>query len=230
MPCNHRGLSYPCLCKSHVVGSKPYRLEKTKSPHENQAILLDELKEVAPEIQLESHTCGLHTLRTIYRAYGVEPEKENLRTRLGLDVPSNPLDPESTGTLQLDMLRVLAQDGFDFELLDFSEEDVPHRLLAHLSNTNMAAALIKRRQNGNLHWVALRYESESKVKVIDSLFEQPYSEPLEDYVNNVMLSAIMLSPAEPGQPRLSVDEAHWVGVYDMLQTVRRYRELASKPD
>ena len=200
---------------------------KMKSPHENQAILLGELRQVAPEVQLESDTCGLHTLRAIYRAYGVDPDQENLRTRLGLDVPSNPLDSETTGTLQLDMSRVLVQDGFTFEFLDFSAEGAHLRLSSHLMSNNMAAVLIRRRQNGNLHWVALRAESDSSATVLDSLSEQPYSEPLEDYVKNYMLSAILISPAENGQDLPSVELAQHRGAYDMLQTVWRYRQLSS---
>ena len=70
------------------------------------------LEEVAPEVQFEKHTCGLHTLRSIYQAYGLNPDAENLRVRLGVDVQANPADPTSTGTVQPDVLQVWIRTAF----------------------------------------------------------------------------------------------------------------------
>ena len=70
--------------------------------------------------QTEPHTCGLHSLRSIYRAYGLNPDEHELRERLGVDTPANPADPTSTGTLQPDISRVLAQDGFLIHALDLN--------------------------------------------------------------------------------------------------------------
>ncbi|MCC6798176.1 MAG: hypothetical protein IT366_23890 [Candidatus Hydrogenedentes bacterium] len=201
--------------------------EKIGGPHAIQIAQLD-LKEVAPEIQMESHTCGLHTLRTIYSAFGLNPDLENLRFRLGVDRPANPLDPESIGTLQPDMFRVLLQDGFEFERLVVSKPNVNEELVKALKNNKLAAALIRRRQNGNLHWVVLRSESDSKVTVIDSLEAKPYSEPLPGFIDECLLSCILVAPAAAPDTEVSegdIEWAHMEGSWEMVESVKRYKLL-----
>ncbi|NUM54592.1 MAG: hypothetical protein HUU46_13180 [Candidatus Hydrogenedentes bacterium] len=180
-------------------------------PHAIQ-LAQQELREVAPEVQLESHTCGLHTLRTIYSAFGLNPDLENLRFRLGVDRTANPLDPESIGTLQPDILRVLVQDGFSYERVYLSIPDAADEITSSMKDNKMAAALIRRRQNGNLHWVALRYESDSSVRVLDSLEKEPYVEPAQAFVDDCLLSCIVVSPSHnpPGEDT-DIEWAHLEG-------------------
>lgn len=201
--------------------------EKLGGPHAIQIAQRD-LKEVAPEIQMESHTCGLHTLRTIYSAFGLNPDLENLRFRLGVDRPANPLDPESIGTLQPDMFRVLLQDSFEFERLGLSKQGISEELVKALKNNKLAAALIRRRQNGNLHWVVLRYESDSKVTVIDSLEAKPYSEPLPGFIDECLLSCILVAPAASPDTEVSdgdIEWAHMEGSWELIESVKRYKAL-----
>lgn len=127
---------------------------KTRMNHERLRVKAQAASEVLPELQVESDTCGLHTLRVMYKAYGLDPDLENLRNRLGIAVPTNPLDRSSTGTLQPDMLRVLVQDGFDYRLWTDGYPSFEVGIKDHLEN-HMAAALIRTRQSGNLHWVAV---------------------------------------------------------------------------
>jgi hypothetical protein len=197
---------------------------KSKTPCENQRILARELRQIAPEAQLEDDTCGLHTLRAIYAAYGIDPDKENLRTRLGLDVPSNPDDPESMGTLQFDMVRVLLQNGFDCA---FMQPTNGAQLTAHLAATHMAALLIRRRQTGHLHWVAAAHASDRFIQVIDSLAPQAYAEYADDFSRDCILSGILISTSMRHETTPDViRKAHHASVWEMLQTVARYRELS----
>ena len=69
------------------------------------------------EMQTEGSTCGLHALSSVYRAHGLNGEVFRLRARLGIDIPALPFLEHTTGTLQPDLLRVLAQDGFRGTLL-----------------------------------------------------------------------------------------------------------------
>ena len=193
-----------------------------------------ELRDVAPEVQLESHTCGLHTLRTVYSAFGMSPAEANLRLRLGIDRPGNPLDPESIGTLQPDMLRVLVQDKLSYERLYLSVPNAAEQLTSSLKGSKMAAALIRRRQNGNLHWVALRYESDASVRVLDSLEKDPYVEQAQPFVDDCLLSCIVVSPTPfPEEDAVDIDWAHLEGSWEMVSSVERYvaieKRLKPKP-
>jgi len=179
------------------------------------------LKDVGPEAQFEKHTCGLHTLRVIYKAYGLNPDDENLRFRLGVDIKANPIDEESTGTLQPDMLRVLLQDGFMYTILPIKEEKkATIKLLNHLEKGNMAAILISRRENGNMHWVAAQKKINGKIAILDSLFPEPYLEEPHSYTRECILSCILLEPNPPNE--VYPEQELWDGSRALYQTMKRY--------
>lgn len=185
------------------------------------------LAEVGPEAQFEDDTCGVHTLRVIYKAYGLEPDGENLRARLGVDVPSNPADEMSTGTLQPDILRVLVQDGFRYEFLDLeNESEAAARLAAHLRGGDMAAVLIRRRENGHMHWVAAYRMPGEEIEVLDSLVEKSYLEEPEAFVAETMLSCVLVKPSgleSEDYARATVD-----GTRELISVMERYREIGRK--
>ena len=104
------------------------------------------------------------------------PDLENLRVRMGVDVPANPLDKTTTGTLQPDLLRVLTEDGFMFSLLDPDSPKAQATLEEHLQDGHQVIALIRRAENNNLHWVVLSGLSEDGLEVVDSLW-QPTRRP-----------------------------------------------------
>lgn len=197
---------------------------KGNAPYVQQSPI-ERLRAAAPEAQLESHTCGLLTLRAIYKAYGMDPDKSNLRVRLGVDVPANPFDPESIGTMQPDILRVVVQDGFDYTILR-KASDTATELLASLGDKRMAAVLIRRRQNGHLHWVALQYESPTTIKVIDSLAAEPYSEPIEPFMDECLLSCIILSPTKKARTdrelKEDIKDAEFDGLAELASSVEHY--------
>lgn len=184
------------------------------------------LAEVGPEAQFESDTCGLHTLRVIYKAYGLEPDHENLRARLGVDVPTNPMDPTSTGTLQPDLLRVLTQDGFLHKPLDLSNDYLASETLTqHLDSGNMAALLIARKENGNMHWVAAYRMAGDTIEILDSLFEESYTVNPSDFINQCVLSCILVEPSNlpPGETLPQTDL--FTGSDELFGTIRRYLKL-----
>ena len=183
-----------------------------------------QLHDVAPETQFESHTCGLHTIRVIYKAYGLDPDLENLRFRLGIDVPANPIELDSTGTLQPDLLRVLVQDGFDYKLLPLDDiSESKEALLDHLKSGNMAAALISRRENGNMHWVAAKKVLDEKIVILDSLFPDVYEEEPFSLLRECVLSCILVEPSRIGN---NDSRAHLLdGLNALKNTVQRYKEV-----
>ena len=150
--------------------------------------------EIVPERQVEPHTCGLHSLSSLYRAYGLEAEAMRLRFRLGVDKPLSNLVPTSRGTIHPDMLRVLSQDGFMTTVVRPSSADAPERVSRHLANGHYAVALTKVNE---FHWVVLGAGpefSQGRVEVCDSLHEHKYLEPFEDYLADRVYSLLLVKP------------------------------------
>lgn len=177
-----------------------------------------------PILQLESHTCGLLTLSAAYTLYDLQPEEKNLRYRLGVDVPANPLDSSSTGTLHPDLLRVLVQDGFTYEMPSpFLDADV--RLRNHLQTGNVALILIRRRETGGLHWVLADALDGDSLRIVDSLQTLPVTEPIADYFNHRVLSAILIKPnpsfPDPLGSGPAVAQAHRDGAAEMVRVKQR---------
>lgn len=204
---------------------RPRIQSKTEAYHAVAVASYERLvEEVAPEAQFESHTCGLHTLRSIYRAYGLDPDEENLRVRLGVDVPTNPADRSSTGTLQPDLLRVLEQDGFVYELIDLEQGRAAERAwLGHLGSGHLAAVLIRRPQTGGMHWVVADRLESGKVMIADSLEPDPYLVDPRGYLEDCVLSVILMAPGDEGA---SGEASGWMldGAGELLKTVKRYSE------
>jgi len=202
---------------------------KSKLPHENREILAKQIKRVAPEAQLEDNTCGLYTLRAIYRSYSLDPDVENLRNRLGLDVPANPMDSRSTGTLQFDLLRVLVEDGFEYSLINPTGESASKDLLRHVGIGQMAAVLIRRRESGNLHWVAVAGARGRTLKVVDSLETEPYTENTASFLDECAISCILVNPRKSeDHPIAYLKQAEYDGVMEMMTTARRSLALREK--
>ena len=147
-----------------------------------------------PESQTEGHTCAVHSLRAIYRAYGLDPGEENLRFRLGTDFYSLVWMRDSTGTLHPDIHMVLTQDGFQYQTVNPRSESDRKDVMEHLASGHLAMALIRRRQNQNLHWVVLELNRNGEVRVADSLVSEPYPEGGEEFWKSVVISTIMVKP------------------------------------
>lgn len=140
---------------------------------------------VVPEKQTEGHTCGWHSVRSIYHSYGLVLEDYNLRERLGVDRKSVPFFTSSKGTVHPDILRVLDQDGFSYEHVAINDLEQLHKLHLHLEHGFSALVLINRRQNDALHWVVFSGMAENRYTIADSLEENLYFEDLLFLAGNV---------------------------------------------
>lgn len=172
-----------------VVGTPDYYSAKYsraggQAPTATPAVLV-------PENQTQPHTCGFHSISTIYRAYGMDPEASRLRFRLGTDMPTNLLAQGSTtGTIHPDILRVLGQDGFETQVV-LPGETLAVRLRGHLESGHPALVLTR---VSTWHWVVAASIREGKVTVCDSLQPTAYEEPLEAYSSERVYNVILIRP------------------------------------
>ena len=172
---------------------------------------------LTPKEQTDGHSCGYLALAAVYESYGMNPKKARLRQRLGTDKRAVPFSHESIGTLQPDMLRVLNQDGFKADLLKLGNEYSNDRLIVHLLSGQYSLALIKRKENGNLHWVVLTGYGEGMITVGDSLVDHIYHEPITEFSKTNLLSAILLNPAITDSPK-GHSRQHRQGFWEMVKT------------
>ncbi|VAX39449.1 hypothetical protein MNBD_PLANCTO03-1223 [hydrothermal vent metagenome] len=147
---------------------------------------------IQPEVQTEPHTCGLHSLSSLYHAYGLNPEERRLRFRLGTDKPINNWIPDTRGTIHPDMLRVLGQDGFDAEVLLPGSQDTLGRLRAHLDAGHFAVVLIK---PSEFHWVVAAARDGDNALICDSQRRDLYPVPMESYLRDEVYSLMLVRPA-----------------------------------
>lgn len=147
---------------------------------------------IAPVAQTEPHTCGFCGLSAIYTAYGLSPAAQNLRFRVGVDMPLSHLAPKTRGTIHPDILRVLGQDGFSTQVLWADEAAKSDALAAHLEGGHYALALIRANE---LHWVVLSGVKEDRVIICDSLRPELYEEVLAEYLRDRVYSLVLIRPA-----------------------------------
>ena len=131
-------------------------------------------------------------------------------------------DSSQTGTLQPDMYRVLAQDGFEFSSLDVDIADAITNLERHVSSGNFALALIQRRETGHMHWVVVAGVQDRQLLICDSLKSQPYLEEPENWWKECVLGIVLLKPAS-ARNRIPVWKLHWTGTLDMREAFHRMR-------
>ena len=172
------------------------------------------------EEQTEGFTCGVHSLSTVYKAYGLDPEAERIRWRLGVDTKAVFYVSDSTGALHPDMYMVLAQDFFIINLPSDYGQAGWDEMRGHLEAGHPAVLLIKRRENGNLHWVvATRSLEDNRVEVYDSLFDLPYTEGPE-FLTDHVVTAMRVRPTPNGEQVTSSIDAHLEGM-DALNAARK---------
>lgn len=181
-------------------------------------------KPLEVEQQVEGHTCGMHSISSVYKSYGLDPEAADLRFRMGVDRLANPFDKTTLGTVQPDLLRVVHQDGFATALLDLQEPEPAQKILReHLESGHYAVTLIRRRQNGNLHWVVLSAWRDDTLTVVDSLADTPYPEPVADFMENHVLSVVLMKPAGENASH-SIFGSNVRGIGEMGDTYKRMRQ------
>jgi hypothetical protein len=168
------------------------------------------------ETQTEPHTCGLHAMRSMYRAYGLAPEAFNLRFRLGTDEPAMRADKDSTGTLHPDLYRVLAQDGFAIEVLDLDADVASKALQNHLAWQQLALAVVYR---STYHWVLIGPSNrDGELVLYDSLKDEAVAMTIDVFLDSA-LSITLVEPSA-GEP-LSASRAHSLGLSEMAKLYQR---------
>lgn len=177
------------------------------------------------EKQTEGFTCGLHALSTVYEAYGLDAQAERIRWRLGVDTKAVAWMGDSTGALHPDMWMVLTQDYFEIETV---EPDAPlawETMHAHIHAERPAVLLIKRRENGNLHWVvATRALDVDTIEIYDPLFDEPYVET-PDFLDKHIVTAMLIQPTLDGEMAMSSIDAHLAGMAALTNATKRIKAL-----
>lgn len=204
-------LLFPMTCVVSGISSKSGAWHSDDRPTQTATT-------TAPIPQFEDHTCGFLALAAAYRAYGLDPEAENLRFRLGVDRVANPYDAESTGTLHPDLLRVIRQDRFAYTFLDPTNATSQQSLCEHLQQQQLALLLITRRENGNLHWVAADQCEDERFRIVDSLKDEPVWED-DTFLSQHVVSIVCLRPTEAGD--VADADPHLDGVAEMNRVRKR---------
>ena len=152
-------------------------------------------QEAQPIWQDEAHICGYLALSSIYAAYGIDREVAKLRFRLGVDQRGNAFDASSLGSIHPDVFRVMYQDGFVLQDVDLDTPRFNPLILAHTYQRHLVLFLIKRPQNGNLHWVVAvdpEDESAGSLRIIDSLVKEPYNVDSKAFIDTYVVSALLV--------------------------------------
>ena len=177
------------------------------------------------EEQTEGFTCGVHALSTVYKAYGLDPEAERVRWRLGADTKAVAWMGDSTGALHPDMYMVLVQDFFEVDELDRYGADGWADMVAHLDSGHPVVLLIRRRENGNLHWVvATDTIDRDTIQIYDPLFDEPYAEKA-DFLTDYIITAMLVKPTADGEQAMSSVDAHLAGMAALTDATKRMKAL-----
>ena len=187
-----------------------------------------------PEVQQEPHTCGVHTMRSLYRAHKLNPDEHNLRFRLGADIPAFTALASSTGIVQPDLCRVLAQDGFHVRVTDPEDTSANQQLVNHLAAGWKCVALIRRPQNGHLHWVLVQSSSAEPgigadlktVELVDSLEFDPVVVDLSEFLRFQAVTLIFPEPSGASEP--SIRKAYRQGIRALRNTPDRMKLLNAR--
>lgn len=168
------------------------------------------------------HTCGLRAMEAAYTAYGLDPGVMDIRYRLGTDFAAVPTDPESTGTLHPDILRVLAQDGFATTVVDLEASDATQQLAGHLAEGQLALAVV---YSSTYHWVLLAPGDDAEMLwLVDSLADHGAARDINSYVKDETLSITLIQPRDPFDDSPSRSAQHLLGTREMARTYDRQSE------
>ena len=186
----------------------------------------DMLEPIIAIKQEDGHTCGLLAVSAIYKSYGLDPLERRLRQRLGVDAPAYMYDSSSTGCIQPDIYRVMHQDGFTLENVSLEETRSAEVLVQHLDSNKCALALIRRAENGNLHWVVIDGMSGDDIQVHDSLSEAVLTQPAEAYLSERVVSLLLVAPSEEAD-RVPIWRLHLAGALDAWEAINVRRMVTS---
>lgn len=170
-----------------------------------------------PKLQKDSFSCGFLAMEALYESYELDIVKANLRGRLGTDKPAIPFLADSKGTLQPDLFRVLAQDGFEYFPINAKKIKNLDPIIDHLKTEHYALALVKSEKTGGLHWVVFTEIVEGEVVIADSLGAQIYNRKVGNYFDERVLSVVLVKLNETVINKKN-NENHKRGLVEMLKT------------
>jgi hypothetical protein len=179
-----------CIPALFIAGPARYYSAKFgDAPHSQRPTAVPAA--LVPETQTEPHTCGFHALSSVYRAYGVDPNRADLRFRLGTDVPLVNVDPSTAGTVHPDMLRVLKQDRFVPTVIHPGSDDAAARITGHLDSGQVAIALVTAT---GLHWVAFEGvpERSGVMLICDSLTPEKSEAAVDEFLRDRAHSVVLI--------------------------------------
>ena len=202
-------------CTYAIVSGPYYSSKYSPGPQQVDPVALASL--IAPEVQVEGHTCGFHSLSSVYRAYGLDPDEARLRFRLGVDRVAVPGAAGTEGTLHPDLFRVANQDGFHIELLD---PEPPLAYRAFLKHVAYNAALVLVARGEGLHWIVVDHGEHMKVRISDSLEPEPVLTDVRKLFERPILSIVLLSPRGE-RDALSIPALHAAGLEEMKRVWER---------
>lgn len=179
------------------------------------------------EEQTETFTCGYHALSTVYRAYGLDPEAERIRWRLGVDTKAVFWLADSTGTFHPDLYMVLSQDHFHVSELDLNAPEAWRKLLGHLETGHPAILLIRRPETGGMHWIVATGGPGKDAQIYDSLKPEPYLAD-KKMLDESLLSALLVRPLMTDESGISSTYAHKLGSAELVRTTTRLKTVEQR--
>ena len=172
---------------------------------------------IKPERQTESHTCGLHSMRSLYKSYRLPVDDYNLRARIGVDKPAVPFIKSTKGSIHPDLLRVLDQDGFKYEVVNMKADDVHLKLINHLKTKHYAMALLKL-NNGVMHWVIVSEAKDNSYVIIDSLKTKAHKLKQTEF-EKPLIGVLLIQPQKA--ERSGTGKSHRTGLWEGLKSLFR---------
>ncbi len=122
------------------------------------------------------------------------------------------------------MYMVLVQDFFEVDAIDPVADDAWQRLHGHLQTGHMAVLLVKRRENGHLHWIVATESQDHNVLIYDSLIEAPYPET-PDFMTDHVVTAMLIRPDPNGEQPMSSVQAHKLGSAVLADATKRMKAM-----
>jgi len=168
---------------------KPRRFNM-KKPRKTRTSLVPPTLGIKPDPQTTGYTCGFHAMRALYRHLRIPAG--GLRARLGTDYRPWPPFPgrdaleatldragwfkATTGTLPMDILAVLHEDGLvTAETAELGE--FRRGLSATLADNLPGIALV----DGVSHWLLVDGLGRGKYHIVDSCVATPYALPEDGF-------------------------------------------------
>lgn len=218
---------YPSLSNdSHIQASASSQKDLCNAG--TLSIYHDFLSEVGDKAQFQDCTSGLHALNRVYSHYGQKTEKRILGKRMGID----PQDKEAErnkyrACLHPDLIRMLTEDSLYFEslCLDQNLRKSIKSLKRKLHNGGIAMVLIRRRENGNMHWVTAQKAPLEKLMLHDCLSSKTYTVCAYKFIRECVLSCFFIRPKSQ-QDTLPSDTG-FIGSVEFLKAIKRYHEINS---